>query len=178
MALFGGDLRGQQVSRGDAELLGDRLANYRANCLVVVNTGAVKARFADLGPQQLAMLTRCINRGALVHGQQPYALVFVVDEPIPSRAFNNYVRACQQLGTPAAMLQVQPTGIEELTTYARFELSRYAENHLEVRPRVEVLDRPKAKREEPKAKREVIDEFEDAPMLDDDDIIDISDISD
>lgn len=169
VALFGGDLRGQQVSRGDAELLGDRLATYRANCLVVVNAGAVKARFADRSPQQLAVLTRCINLGALVHGQQPYALVFVVDEPIPARTFNSYMHACQQLGTPVAMLQVQPDAIEALTAYVRFELERYATNHLEVRQHVELLDKPKPR-------LEIVDDpDEDAPLLDDDDIIEVLD---
>jgi hypothetical protein len=175
VALFGGDFRGEQVSRGDAELLGDRLATYRTNCLVVVNAGAVKARFADRSPQQLAMLTRCINRGALVHGQRPYALVFVVDEPIPQRAFNIYVRACQQLGTPAAMLQVKPTAIEELTAYVRFELTRYAAHYLSARRRagVEVLDPPQTK-----PKLEIVDDpdidEDDAPPVDDADIIDVS----
>ena len=145
VALFGGDFRGERVSQGDAELLGDKLATYRANCLVVVNAGAVKARFADRTPQQLALLTRCINRGALVYAQRPYALVFVVDEPIPQRAFNLYVRACQQLGTPAAMMQIAPGSIEELKAYVRFELTRYAAHYLSARRRagVEVVEERK-----------------------------------
>ncbi len=170
VALFGGDFHGEQVSRGDAELLGDRLATYRTNCLVVVNAGAVKARFADRSPQQLAMLTRCINRGALVHGQRPYALVFVIDEPIPQRAFNIYVRACQQLGTPPAMLQIKPAATEELTAYVRFELTRYASHYLSARRRadIEVLDKPKPT-------LEVIDDpGDDVPLLDDEDLVEVS----
>ena len=134
IALFGGRPRAARVSLDDAELLGDRLATYRPNCLVLVNAGPVKRHFAARSPQQLSLLTHCINRGALVHGQRPYALVFVVDQPIPERPFEHYLRACQQLGTPAAMLQLAPDALEELVAYVRFELERYATHHLQARP--------------------------------------------
>ena len=184
VALFGGNFQGSEVSRDDAELLGDRLATYRANCLVVVNAGAVKARFADRSAQQLALLTHFINRGALVHGQRPYALVFVVDEPIPQRAFNVYVRACQQLGTPAAMIQLAPDAVGELMDYIRFELTRYSSHHLSARRKAGPILVATDEDDDPSplsktAKEASSTSRDDAPLIDEDDIIaDIIEISD
>ncbi|MCC6750476.1 MAG: hypothetical protein IT371_22620 [Deltaproteobacteria bacterium] len=135
VALFGGEPRPGGVSRDDAEHLADRLALYEPSVLVVVNAGQVRNKFSTKNAQQLALLTQCINHGALRAHQRPYALVFVTDEPIPDPVFTAYQRICQALGTPPALMQFLPRDVEDIIQYARFEFDQYATHHLDVRTR-------------------------------------------
>lgn len=143
VGLFGGQVQGENVAAADAEHLGDRLAIYRPNLLVLVNAGQVRQRFADRSPQQLAVLTRYINHGALFGGQRPYALVLVTDQLIAEPAFSTYARACQALHTYPALLQLEPKELARITRFARFEAARFARDHLQLAqklPREAALD--------------------------------------
>ncbi|MCA9666642.1 MAG: hypothetical protein KC503_13680 [Myxococcales bacterium] len=129
VGLFGGQPRRKSVTKADAEFLADRLAAFRPNYLVLVNAGHVRNHFADKSPQQLAVLTRHINLGALA-GQRPYTLILVVDRRIPDDAFAVYWRTCQMMNTFPAAMQFTPSEVDQLVEYARLEVERYTSNHL------------------------------------------------
>ena len=131
VGLFGGQPRNRAVRPVDAQLLADRLAAYRPNCLVLVNAGQVRNRFADRSPEELAALTRRVNLGALA-GQRPYSLVMVLDREIPAATFGLYWRACQTMNTFAATKQFSLENLPDLVEAIRAELRRYASDHLSI----------------------------------------------
>ena len=133
VALFGGRPRGP-VTRRDAELVADRLTLYKPNFLVLVNAGQVKDRFAFKTPQQLAMLTHHINRGALAGGQRPYRLILVTDRDIPEKRFAEYQRICRTtLNTFPAERQFSTSEIGSLVAYAKEALRAHTERYFTVR---------------------------------------------
>lgn len=132
IGLFGGHPRGD-IDRTHVDHLVDRLALFRPNLLVVVNAGQVKKSFADKNPQQLALLTRYLNQGAMRGSQRPYGLVFVVNRLTAEKAFSIYMRSCQMMNTPPAMMQFLPEEISDLIDYARFELRNYTRYHLQIK---------------------------------------------
>jgi hypothetical protein len=133
VALFGGLPRGH-VARADAELVADRLALFKPNFLVLVNAGQVRHKFASKTPQQLAVLTRHINSGALKGGQRPYSLILVTDENIPPERFAEYQRICRtSMNTFPAERQFAPEEIGVLVAYAKSRLRAHTEQYLSLR---------------------------------------------
>ncbi|MBW2733472.1 MAG: hypothetical protein JRH20_13885 [Deltaproteobacteria bacterium] len=136
VGLFGGEVGDAKVSTTDTARLTAHLATYRPNLLVVVDATEEKERFSAGTPQQLAMLTRALNHGALFAGQRPYALVLVTEARLEEQSFETYARACHALRTPPALLQHLPTELDRVVSYARFEAIRFAADHLRQKKRL------------------------------------------